>query len=280
MFELSIENEFGKKLNLTNNKDYYVLSVEGLASLAGEVFTQGLAFKHGSVFKNSKVSERNIVITLKLNNDIEKSRINLYDFFKVGSMPRVYYRNNTRNVYIDAVVENIECDLFTENETMQISLLATQPFWMGYKSEIDASKEYSNFRFPFNINETGIAFSGFDLYKNTNIVNTGEVPTGLIIKIECKRGTVNNPVIYNAVNGNHFKINYSLIDGDLITIDTNKKTVLLERDAETFNLIGYKDPTSTWFQVPYGVSTFTYNADNVSENLSVIIETTPLFYGV
>jgi hypothetical protein len=279
MFELVIKNEYDKELNLSNNPDYYVLGLEGLASVGAEVFSQTLAFKHGSILKNSKVSERNLVLTIKLNNNIEQSRIALYDFFKPGDKTTLYFTNGVRNVFIETVVENIECDLFVENETMQISLIATNPFFKGLESKINISKSFDNFIFPFSLEETGVEFGGYNPYKNTNVINNGEVPTGCIIKALFNRET-DGLTVYDYNSGKYFEVDYVFNAADELTINTIDKTVILTRDAENFNLISYKKLGSTWFELPYGVTTFTYNAKGNDEFVKIYVSVNPLFYGV
>ena len=100
MFTLKIENIKNNILELTQNENkYQVLSVKGLNPPNAQINRSTVAGLDGSKFNSSKLEERNIVITLKLNGEIETNRIDLYKFFNTKQWCKIYYKNESRDVY-------------------------------------------------------------------------------------------------------------------------------------------------------------------------------------
>ena len=199
MFTLEVENEYGIKLKLSQNEsNFQILKIDGLSPPKANIYTNVVANMHGELYKHSKIQMRNIVIQIKLKGNIEKNRIGLYDFFSPSKWCKLHYKNKTRTVFIDGYVENVEDDLFSSSQVMQISILCPEPF---FKEEneiiIDISKQYAAFEFPFEIDSSGIEFSTIDTDRSTIVVNYGDVESGMIIELSTVQGTINNPVIYN-----------------------------------------------------------------------------------
>ena len=115
------------------------------------------------------------------------------------------------------------------------------------------------FEFPFSIEDTGQAFSERLNAFECLLVNEGEVDNGLILELRAT-GTVINPIIYNEENGEFFGLNYTLENGDLITINTNvgEKAVTLTRDGVNSNLINYLRQDSTWLKAVSGDNVFAF----------------------
>jgi hypothetical protein len=93
---------------------------------------------------------------------------------------------------------------------------------------------------------------------------------------------ISNPVIYNAVTGEYFKLNLTLNNGDIIVINTNqgKKSIKKIVNGVVSNAINYLETGSTWFQLDVGQNIFTYTADKNEEFLTVHFEHNTLFEGV
>ena len=124
-----VENEKGEQLQLTNNPDYDVLSVEGTNPPKADINTVKTSGSDGSKFNSSRLSERNLVITLNICQPIEENRINLYKYFRVKHKVRIYYQIGSRNAYIDGRVESFENSPFTQLQQPQISVICPEPYW-------------------------------------------------------------------------------------------------------------------------------------------------------
>lgn len=302
MFKCKIENVKNEILTLTQDEsNYQVLSITGLNPPKAQINTSTVAGLDGSKFNSSKLENRNIVITLKINGDVEANRIKLYKYCTTKEWCKFYYENEHRNVYIDCYVENLECDLFVKDETAQISLICPQPYFKDMELIIDdISKVLAAFEFPFaygnngatNIGSSGttdeaIEFSTIDKNRVTNVINNSESETGLIINIEFLK-TVNKLLIKNTTTGEEFTLdrsNYgSFIKNDKVIIDTNKgnKSITLIRDAEEINIFPSLKKGSVFFQLDMGDNYFSYLADdgNNDEGVSITFNHYTVYGGV
>ena len=300
MFKCKIENVKNNILTLTQNEsDYQVLSITGLNPPNAQINTSTIAGLDGAKFNSSKLQSRNIVIMIKINGDIEANRINLYKYFATKEWCKFYYENEHRNVYIDCYVENFECDLFTNNEIAQISLICPQPYFKDMQTIIDdISKALAAFEFPFGFGSKGatnpsvtkdtstdsaIEFSTIDTSKITNIYNDSESMTGVIIKIDVM-GTISKLLIKNTQTGELMTLSYKFLENDRILINTNKgqKSIVLVRNGVTTNLFTALVKGSTFFQLTIGDNFFSYTADNGSNDdlVHIIFEHYNIYRGV
>lgn len=281
MYELEVENKNGQKLKLTQNENkYQILQIDGLTPPKAKIDTIDVVNVDGAKFKSSKLEMRNLVLTIKINGDVEKNRIALYDFFMPSQWCKITHKSSLKTVYIECYCETNDCDLFENGQTAQISLLCPKPYWINLVSTIiDISKKYGNFTFPFSIEEQGIVFASIDLNKITRIINYGEVSNGMIITIKAN-DTVSNPVIYNYNSGEYIKVNKTMQQGEKIVINTELKTVYSYIDSIETNIINYKDDSSTWLELSRGNNFLTYNSDSNSDMLDVVITHNSLYAGV
>lgn len=266
MFTCKIENTKNNILTLTQNEeDYQIISITGLTPPSAQINISKIAGLDGSRFNSSTLNERNIVITLKLNGDVERNRINLYSFFRNKEWCKFYYKNGTRDVYIEGYVESFDGDLFTNKEIMQISILCPNPYFKNAAEIVDdISKELAQFEFPFAINTNDpIPFSTIDTTRITNVNNESESETGVIIEIDVLN-SVNKIQINNVSTGERFTLNYNFLENDKIIIDTNKgnKSVTLIRNATNINLFTSIVRGSTFFQLNIGDNFFSYLIDS------------------
>lgn len=264
MFTLKIENKKNEMLELTQNEsDFQIVSVAGLNPVNAQINRSTIAGLDGSKFNSSKLEDRNIVITLKLNGDVEANRIRLYRYFSTKQWCKVYYKNSSRDVYIEGYVETCECDLFSASELMQISIICPNPYFKALEEIVDdISKIIAMFEFPFSI-EDPIPFSEIDLSKVTNVQNNSEIETGVIIEIEFLKN-INKLLIRNTDTGQTMTFNYAFKENDFLKIDTNKgsKSLKLIRNAQEINIFSALTKTSEFIQLTVGDNYFSYLADD------------------
>lgn len=304
MFVLKVENTRGNVLTLTQNEsNYQVQRVAGLNPPNAIINSSNVAGMDGSMPNGSKLAERNIVITMTLNGEIETNRLYLYKYFKTKQWCKLYYKNNSRNVYIEGYVETIENDLFQLGQTVQISVVCHDPYFKALEEIItDISEVMAGFEFPFAFgsknaivnpdpnSDEAIEFSTVQKNRITNVVNVGEVESGLIIELTATSNVL-NPVIYNANNGREFfKVNIEMTTGDKLIINTNRsnKSVKLVANGVESNEIRNVAPIifgdeivyPTWFKLQLGDNEFTYSADSGSEFLNIVFKQKTLYEGV
>ena len=264
MYRLSLENENGDKIELTNNPNYDV-TVTGLNPVQSDVITSPVANYNGGRYVSSRQKVRNVVVNIFIKEPVEANRINLYKYIKSKKWIRVYYSNNTRDVYIDGYVESFECDLFTQLQKAQISIICPNPQLMDVNADItQVSTVLGALNFPFYTTDSElISLSVYDNNKSILIVNESDDDIGFIYKIHCY-GEVVAPMIYLEDTGEYFKLNGTYHKESVITINTinGKKSVSCEWRGTVKNIINDLDATSTWLRLQTGYNHILQTADS------------------
>ena len=282
MFKLSIENHKGERITLSQNKNYTITSITGLNPPTANINTGINANFDGSTFKSSRLNNRNIVITLAVEGNVEPNRIDLYKYVKVKYPCRLYFENATRDVYIDGYIESMEIGVFEQKQMVQISIICPSPYFNdATEDRINFSTIQGLFEFPFSIEAEGVEFSRIVANAESNIYNAGDVETGMIIEFSAV-GSCENPVIYKTATNDFMKLNVSMSEGDLIRINTNKghKSVLKVSGGITTNILNVLDPSSTWLTLDAGDNVMLFTADVGSTYLACSISHNSLYEGV
>lgn len=263
MYYISVENQKGNSLALTEGNGYQVVDISGLNPPNANINTTNMAMGDGSIFNSSSLANRNIIITLYIPSDLDNKRIDLYKYFRPKQFCRLYFRNAKRNVYIDGYVETFDITLFAITQKVQISIICPSPTLKDTQvQEYNFSWTNDNFQFPFAIEETGVEFGYMESISYVNVINNGDTDTGVTIELNAN-GNVLNPTIRNLATGERFTINFEMIEGDLIKITTglgNKKITLLRDGVET-NIINYVQKNPSWFTLSSGDNPFSYSCD-------------------
>lgn len=271
-------------MELTHNEAYVIESIEGIDPPEAVINTTRNANADGSVYNSAYVKERQIIITLAINAPAEENRIQLYKYFKSKYPVKLYYKNNSRNVSIEGYCKKPMIEFFNKKEIAQITILCPNPFFSGVEKEItDFSTVNPVFEFPFSIEEPPgeIEFGEILLDQEKVILNNGDVETGAVFYLK-SRGSVVNPVIYNAEANVYFRLNITMQQGDEIYINTmtKQKTVELTRNGVTTNIIGNLAGGSTWLVFTPGDNVFVTTAEESPENLDCYCVLTDQFEGV
>lgn len=114
-----------------------------------------------------------------------------------------------------------------------------------------------------NPNTTGMSFGGGGAGPNI-IVNNGNTTAYPLITIY---GPATNPVVTNTTAGAFLAINYTLGSTDVLTIDTNLRTVNLNGVARRSILTN----NSTWFGAQPGSSLYTFSASSTSASTACVV---------
>ena len=284
MLSVIVENKYQQQLNLTTNDSYALIQVTGLTPPASTINTATTATKDGSVFNSSRMNNRNIVLTIVPLGNVEKSRINLYNYFKSKQYIKLYLENNTRSVWIDGYIESIEGDLYAEDaEKIQISIICNDPYFKDTETGVYMfSNVESGFSFPFSIAETpGVPISELSEYVEVNVYNASDYETGLVLTLTANGGVV-NPTIYNMTTNENFSLNITMETGEIITIDTRpgSKSVKLNRNGTISNILNNMVIGSEWITLTVGDNVFSYTTDTGSEYLYVIANAQPIYEGI
>lgn len=270
MYTLRIKNELGKEITLTQREsEFQIIEITGLNPPKAQINLRKIAGKNGSAYSSSTLEERNIVIKIKINGDVEYNRNYLYDYFVDGEHCTLYYKNGIRNVFIKGCVESTNVNLFTNKEIAQVSIICYEPFFKGMDEIIDdVSRSTGKFTFPFAIN-TPIEFSTMEIDSATNVYNDGDSECGMLI--EGVIGVEGEQLIISSAYGGSFEINRNFQVGDKIVINTEEgnKYCHLIRGDEEINILRNVKLTSTYFTLRKGDNVFSYEYDGGHEGISI-----------
>ena len=282
MLEVTVENTYGDKLNLSNNEDYYLINVTGLTPPAATINTGAYATKDGGRFTGSRFDNRNIVLYIKPRRNVEKTRINLYTYIRSKHYIKLYLKNGTRDVWIDGYVESVDGDLFTQSQQIQVSIICTDPYFKAMEEKIFYfSNIKSLFEFPFVIDENGVEISSVSSFAELNVQNTSDEETGVILEFHASDLAL-EPTVYNARTNEKFTLNHEFQKGDLVRLNTrtNEKKLTLIRDGVETNILNQMDRGSKWFNLLVGDNVFTYTALYGIENLQLKLILQPIYGGM
>lgn len=283
---------------------FFIRSIDGLGPSKASLNFKQLATSDGSVLNSSKISNRNIVISLgfytdeKTNEKIEDIRLRTYKYFPIKKQIRFEIETDNRHVYIDGVVESNSPDIFSNSEGCSISIICADPFFRSMKY-MDNQPIYffgtdPLFEFPFENNRLDYPMLLMgeirDRVTSRDLIYYGDANTGVTININAK-GTIRGIEIYNLTNNQVMRIDdtilenivpYGISNGDIITINTNRgyKSAILNRYGVKYNILNALGMAVQWIQVNKGINTFVYNCSNGLTNLEFSIQAIALLEGV
>lgn len=280
MYHLTVENAAGEQLEITDNEEAFLLmSITGLNPVNASVATSSIHGMDGTMFNSSKLNERNIAFTVKLLGDIESNRQLMYRYVKSRGYLKLYIESNNRRVYIDGYVESIDCDIFTNFETIQVSVICPDPMFKDQRTTmVDATNIEGQFTFPFSIEvDQPVVFGTTSLDHVKLLENDGD-ESGMEIDIVAT-GTCLRPVIRNYSTGEEMIFNFGMCAGDKLRVNTNKgrKQVLFN---EYTNGIKWLEFGSKWLSLRSGVNYISYGAESGEESLNVTFSFEKKYQGV
>ncbi|MDE6520669.1 MAG: phage tail family protein [Ruminococcus sp.] len=258
-FSLILENEKGEKLNFSSTANRYMTSkIEGLNPPNATISTSTYAGMNGSYLNNAFIEKRNVVINFEMRGiDIEKRRHALYKVVRTSRYIKIYYRTPNIDVYTEGYVETCEINNFQQLINGQISIICPDIYWYDIRIQ---TAEYSPikgaFHFPFPDSGKSFLIGVYNIHNTITIQNDGD-EIGFTIIFS---GTASNPILTNANTGEYIQISGDISDGDTVTITTKTggKTVTLERNGVTENIINRLVSGSTWLTLREGENKFDF----------------------
>lgn len=119
--------------------------------------------------------------------------------------------------------------------------------------------------------------------KIINIPNNSDISVGMIIEFKVKGDGVINPSLENLITKEKMQFsNVVMNKGDLITVNTNygEKAITLTHDGVVTNFLHKMDIESDFLQLNVGDNYLKYDAEALSEQLSIDIEYLPRYLEV
>lgn len=259
-----------------------VKEISGIGSGQADINLSEMATTDGGKYNSSRLSTRNIVITLQflMTPSVEVNRRKSYRFFPTKKNVTLKFHTDGGIRQIEGYVESNEPNIFSKEEDTQISIICPDPYFYdaNYTNMVLSGYE-AMFEFPFSnesLTEDLIIFDNLKYDKRISFVYEGEADTGTILYIH-SNGEAKNIRIANIETGTEMNINTdkfpSVIGNkiqasDIIEISTylGNRSAFLIRDGIRYNIINSLGRHSDWFILQAGINTFVYTA-SVGENL-------------
>ena len=289
MNKLIYQNDNGNTLEFGGRPPFLVTLIDGLGSVQNEISTSKSPYQDGVSVNNKSLSERHLtlegVIITRTREERQRSRRKLIQMFNPKS-------NGELTIYQDGEIRRIDCipelapsfpSAKQENyQPFMINLYCPNPYWQ----DINTTKEEvaiwrGSFEFPLELVEEGIEMGYREPSLIVNILNKGDVATGMRIQFKAL-ATVVNPSFFNVNTREYFKVNRTMEAGEIITVTTHfqNKRVELNKNGLVSNAFNWIDFQSTFLQLNPGDNLLRYDADEGLENLAVTIYYTPQYLGV
>lgn len=251
----------------------------------------------GSTYVGSRLKERDIPITFGLmtagldKDTISDKRNQIFKVFNPAYNPinLTFEMKSGQTVYTLANVQSTP--LFAsgkENSNYAwqkclVQLEANDPFLYDTEtSKIDVAVWNSVLEFGvLELSADGTEIGNRSPSLIVNVLNDGQDKTGIIIQLRAA-ATVVNPSLVNVNTQEFFKLNTTMLGGDVITINTfkGKKRAELTRNNVVTNIFNTIDFESTFLQLDTGDNLFRYDAESGIDSLECSIYFAPKFLGV
>lgn len=267
---------------------FLLTAVDGMYKVGINISTSDSNLIDGVIYQGSKMSSRNIVLTIRDKENHKDNRELLYRLFKPNSKGVLRYYENDEVKKINYYVESVDVTGNYNSRQATVSLICTDPFFYDNEETIKYLAEWhGNFEFEhqFISNKEEIGYRS--LVKNLNIQNlTPRNDIGLNIEITSIGTAKNLKIIHNEQNktisiGTDEK-EFNMMAGDVVNIITEKgnKNIILTRENVVTNINNYLSEDSEFIQLGVGDNHIGYDASEGVSNLSFKIAYTFKYNGV
>lgn len=263
-----------------------VKSITGLGPPKANINSTDLATADGALYSSARASTRNIVFNLAFmfTPTIEDVRQKTYKYFPLKKKVTIEVQTDNRSLMTEGYVESNSPDIFSKEESAQISILCLDPFFY------DPNPTYAqfatvtpNFEFPFSnesLEEDLIEFGLINLDTRSVLDYSGDVDTGVLITVHAIGSVSGTLTIYNVETHENMKIDLTKVktligrdygNGDDIIINTvsGDKYVQVLHDGKYTNAIAAIEKLADWFTISVGKNIFNFTVTKGTENLAM-----------
>lgn len=310
---VTVTNPLGESIKMELAKPeksgFAVYSIDGLGPVTGTINMASLATADGGIFNSARLPCRNILMTLGLlfAETVEEARHLSYRYFPVKKPVSLSIETDQRICDILGYVEANEINIFSQEETAQISILCPNPrFHAGgdrRKTEVTFAVNAPTFEFSFG-NEIPEAFAGdretapgalqFGLLTDDSLQTIwyeGDADTGFEMILDASGAISGKITVANAETQEAMVLDTDKVAsltgagfglGDSIEISTvrGEKRITLVRNGNRTNIIGCLEKDSDWLLLRKGDNIFQYAVTTGGVYLGFRIRYDTLYEGV
>lgn len=275
---------------------FVITSITGLGPPKAIINTKELVTTDGALYNSARTTSRNIVLNIRFleNPSIEATRQKSYKYFPVKKMVKLTIETDNRLSEINGYVESNEPNIFSKEESCQISIICPDPYFYSAEDQFTIfSVSEPMFEFPFSnesLQEKLLTVSNLMVDEIQTVYYSGDMDVGITIHIHAV-GSARNITIYNTTTRESMVINsdklISLTGSDIknrddIIISTlkNDKHIYLLRNGIYTNILNCVEKGMSWFRLSKGDNVFYYAAEEGSSNLQFRIDNKIAYQGV
>lgn len=284
-----------------------VKNITGITPTGAEIYSTPFGSIDGGIYVGSRVPSRNVVLELGMYEEesidgtiksIEDSRLKVYNFFRIKDWVNLVFYTSNRILQLLGYVESVDTDIFSKEETSNISVLCIDPwFYSSDWSTISFAGVMPKFTFPFSskhgsiIPSERIVFGSISIDTRTDIMYDGDIQTGFNMYVNFQGTNFHNIYFYNMGTRERMNIYTDQIEvitgtplgpGDELLISTisGSKTAYLLRNGEYTNVISMIDKNADWFQLTKGNNVFAFASDSAVEDISIRLSWRDAYAGI
>lgn len=284
---------------------FIIIKIDGIGPGKATVTKNDSKVYDGGTITSARLPSRNIKMEIQFLwvNSIEDVRHKSYKYFPLKKPITLIFETDTRTVEIEGVVESNEPDIFSSEESTNISIICPDPYFYASGENARSKTEFSGINAMFEIpSDTGYSnesltealteISTLYVQSERGIMNHGEVDIGVVISIKPLAIVKGILTISNVTLGQNMSFDLNKIKtitendfhlGDELVINTlrGKKSVTLIREGKNYNALSCIDTRTDWIYLTSGENTFTYYLDGEGiEDLQFSVINSILYEGV
>lgn len=284
---------------------FIIIKIDGIGPGKATVTKNDSKVYDGGTITSARLPSRNIKMEIQFLwvNSIEDVRHKSYKYFPLKKPITLIFETDTRTVEIEGVVESNEPDIFSSEESTNISIICPDPYFYASGENARSKTEFSGINAMFEIpSDTGYSnesltealteISTLYVQSERGIMNYGEVDIGVVISIKPLAIVKGILTISNVTLGQNMSFDLNKIKtitendfhlGDELVINTlrGKKSVTLVREGKNYNALSCIDTRTDWIYLTSGENTFTYYLDGEGiEDLQFSVTNSILYEGV
>lgn len=279
---LTYTNLNGLKTRINDEQNYALIAISGLQPPKALIQLGSLPQLDGSIVLQSKIEQRNIVLTLQVLSDFEANRRRLADIFKIKQKGSLTLTLSDRTVIIDSICESIEIVPMAWPLRAMISLICPQPYFEAEQSNhLELSSIEASWTFPLTLSPSGNPLGVLSPATAINAINTGDIPCGFTVRFQCV-APVENPKLIHMSTGEYIQLILTMTPGQIIEIQTdlgNKRIEEIQGSAR-INLFYTLKLGSTFFLLKENDNILFATSDTGSASLLTELTYRPKVSGV
>ena len=300
---ITVTNYLGDSIKLElgrpEQSGFLIKSISGLGPSKANINTTEVSTNDSSLFNSARLNQRNIVFEFifveSINREsIEDIRQKSYKYFPIKKNVDLLIETDNRIVKATGYVESNEPNIFSSQESAQISIICPDPYFYSTKKTVTIFSSIEPlFEFPFENNsltDNLLEFGRIIVDQEKNVFYKGDSEVGVVIYIHAV-GEATNLTIYNPLTREVLNVDTDRLEaltgsvikaGDDIIISTIKgqKFIRLIRDGEYINILNCLGRNSDWFRLVKGDNVFVFTAETGERNLQFRIENSIVYEGV